>query len=104
MPDWLTCDELLEGQMPPPRNHAVVNRDVLMEVISSLKVGKKQLQQWLYFVQFVISRLSSRNDGSHQTHANSAKFGRSDSWTSLNQTKARWSDTSAASTLPPQVI
>lgn len=63
MPDWLTCDELMEGQMPPPKNHVVVNRDVLMEVISSLKVGKKQLQQWLYFVQFVISRLSSRNDG-----------------------------------------
>lgn len=40
--------------MPPPRNHAILNRDVLMEVISSLKVGKKQLQQWLYFVQFVI--------------------------------------------------
>ena len=52
--DWLTCGKLLEGQMPPPRNHAILNRDVLMEVISSLKVGKKQLQQWLYFVQIVI--------------------------------------------------
>ena len=48
-----------KDRFPPPRNHTFINRNVLMKITSSLKVRKKQFNQWLYFVQLLISWLSS---------------------------------------------